>query len=446
MKTIQYYLEKTDREKILDRLAYDLLCDPLQLLELDSLPVKEIQEKYKKHMSGFIDHLLSLEPQPSDHMVLYMCDAVSYDGQRGQGDKTICLVDMNELRKDIHAPGYGFEMSPLEQTLGYLVADNKLTQDYMTDLLAQYLNEVSFFGTEPEQRKKQISQVHEDLGRSMESLKEGKGIPAKEALKEMARQYGFPVDEEDEKQDTLKSRIIKAEVEYSRYCHWRERKRILECAGFEAPEYSSLDVPEGTYAVHFCEMPSRDCARVWIGNDSSKYIDFHGFIADHSVIDWFEKYGSSVDEDWEFYYPQLARRMYLNAIQDRGYDRETAEQIIRYLPQTDTKYISVNVSQMIKLFEAGEPPTIPDECDPAKKKIAEDEPDFWDTEPYSPMGAKAEHQGYIKGVVRAYKRLSEEVQVPVKDLVEKSGMTEETKKEVLELLENEEGGQKKQME
>ena len=269
-----------------------------------------------------------------------------------------------------------------------------------------------------------------------EELKEGKGIPAKEALEEIARKYGFPVDEEDERQDALKRRIIEVEVEYSRYCHWRERKRILECAGFEAPEYSSHDEPEGIYAVHFCEMPSRDCARVWIGEDSSKYVDYSGFIANHAIIDWFEKYGSTIDEDWEFYYPQLARRMYLNAIQDRGYDRETAEQIIKYLPQTDTKYISVNVSQMIKMFEAGKPPMIPEGCEPAKKKIADNEPDFWDTEPYSPMGARAEHQGYVKGLAETFRRLSMEKEVPVKSLVEDSGMTEETIKEVLELLEN----------
>ena len=237
MKTVQTYLRESDREKLLDSIAYDKLCDTLLLLEYKDKTIAEIQDAVKKRMNGLIDYLISLEVVPSDHDVLYLTEATSYDKQYNNESHTLHLINLEEIRKDIYATSYAFELSDWSETLGYLVADNKLTQDYMTELLTQYLHEITFCGTDPEARKERVRNIFEDLDQSMKEIDEGQTVSADDMFEELSREYGFPIDEKDPKQDDLHSKVIEAEVRYSRYCTWRERSRILESLGEKPPAF-----------------------------------------------------------------------------------------------------------------------------------------------------------------------------------------------------------------
>lgn len=241
MKTIQEYLRNADRGQLLAALANDALYNTIFLLEYKEKTIDEIQNAVKVNMNAFIDHLPSLKTKPSDHMVMYMNKASSFDRRFNHEDKTLFLIDINEIRKDLYASSYAFEMSPWEKTLGYLVADNKLTQDYKTDLLTQYLHEISFFGTVPEKRQITIDEIHADLDQSMKEIEEGKTIPAEKVFNDLAEEFGFPLDEEDDFQDELKKEIFEAEFRYSRYCHWRERSRILTSLGYPVPTFEEAE-------------------------------------------------------------------------------------------------------------------------------------------------------------------------------------------------------------
>ena len=50
MKTIKEHLAEADRKRLLDALAYHFLEDPIYLLELKDLAVKDIMEKYSRHI------------------------------------------------------------------------------------------------------------------------------------------------------------------------------------------------------------------------------------------------------------------------------------------------------------------------------------------------------------------------------------------------------------
>ena len=231
MKTVQTVLREADRDRLLDSLAYDILYDTQLLLELKNRTITEIQEACCNHMNAFIDCLLSLKTEASDHMVLYMCEATIFDKACTHEDKTLHLIDINEIRQDINASSYGFEFTDWGEAMGYLVSDNKLTQDYLYDLLSQFLNEISFFGIDPEERREKVKEVHDELDQAMEDVKAGHTIPAEQVFRELAEEHGFPVDEKDDFADSLKSEIFAAQYNYSRYCHWRERSRILESIG-----------------------------------------------------------------------------------------------------------------------------------------------------------------------------------------------------------------------
>lgn len=241
MKTVQEYLRQANRERLLDAMAYDTLCDTLLLMKYRDRTTEEIQDACKKHMDEFIDYLLSIEAVPSDHMVLYMTNASIFHRGFNQADKMLCLTDINEVRKDIYAVCYAFELSPWEETLGFLVADNKLTQDYMIELLSQFLNELSFFGSDPEQHREEVEKVFADLDQSMKDVEAGHTIPAEEVFEELRKEYGWPVDEKDDFQDQLHSEIIEADMKYSRYCEWRERSRILKSLGETAPSFEEAE-------------------------------------------------------------------------------------------------------------------------------------------------------------------------------------------------------------
>lgn len=73
MKTIQEYLRNTDRDHLLNALAYYALYDTILLLEYKEKTIDEIQNAVRMKMNAFIDHLLSLKTNPSDHMVVYLC-------------------------------------------------------------------------------------------------------------------------------------------------------------------------------------------------------------------------------------------------------------------------------------------------------------------------------------------------------------------------------------
>lgn len=244
MKTVQIVLREADRDRLLDMLTYDILYDTQLLLELKDRTIENIQEACRSHMNAFIEYLFSLEAAPSDHMVLYMCEASSFDRAYNHEDKTLNLININEIRQDIYASSYGFEFSDWSEALGYLVADNKLTQDYLYVLLAQFLNEISFFGTDPEEHRKKVEETYADLDQAMEEAKAGHTIPAEQVFRELAEEHGFPVDEKDAFADSMRSEIFAAQYKHSRYCHWRERSRILASIGEAGVSFEEAEMQQ----------------------------------------------------------------------------------------------------------------------------------------------------------------------------------------------------------
>ena len=220
MKTIKEHLAEADRKRLLDALAYHFLEDPIYLLELKDMAVKDIMEKYSRHMDAFIERLLEIDAEENQGMVFYLYS--DYD----KGD-ALDLVSIEEISSDIEAPGHDFSFSGWGSSLGCLVADTKQTQDGLNSLLAQYLLEAGLFGTDSDARERKLEEVTSDLDKSMQDMKAGKGKPADEVFDEIRRKHGFPVPEKDPEQDELKSRVYSAIAEYGMYSRTRERKRIL---------------------------------------------------------------------------------------------------------------------------------------------------------------------------------------------------------------------------
>ena len=221
MKTIKEHLAEADRKRLLDALSYHFLEDPIHLLELKDMAVKDIMDRYSQHMDAFIDRLLAIDALENPGMVFYPYS--DYDK-----DDVIDLVSIEEISSDIEAPGHDFSFSDWGSSLGCLVADTRQTQDDIISLLAQYLIEAGFFGTDRESREKKLEEVTAGLDEAVSHMKEEEGKPAEEVIDEIRRKHGFPVPEEDPEQDALERKIYSAIAEYGMYSRTRERKRILD--------------------------------------------------------------------------------------------------------------------------------------------------------------------------------------------------------------------------
>ena len=69
-------------------------------------------------MSQLIDYLLTLEAEPSDHMVFYLCDSKMDERGFCHTDHSLALVDTNEISKDLDASSYGIVITGWEESLG----------------------------------------------------------------------------------------------------------------------------------------------------------------------------------------------------------------------------------------------------------------------------------------------------------------------------------------
>ena len=241
MKTVQEYLRNADREALLNSLAYDEIYNSNLLLELKDLTITEIKYAYKKDMNAFIDNLLNMKVEPSDHKVLYLSNICPDIGRNSYQDKELKLIDLNEIRKDINASSYAFEFTPWEEALGYLVADTKLTQDYINELLVQFIQEISFFGTDREGHQKEVDKVFADIEESMKEIEEGRTLTSEEVFEKLRKERGRPIKEKDPVQERYEHEYLTAKFKYNRYCTWRERSRILTSLGETPPTFEEAE-------------------------------------------------------------------------------------------------------------------------------------------------------------------------------------------------------------
>ena len=219
METIQVCLRRADRERLLNDLANYLIKDELLILEMKDRKISEIQDSYKNSMKTFIDSLLSIDAVATPNMIFYMCDSFSFGRHSEHWNNTICLVDIEKIRKDIYAPGYCCGFMDWKDTLGYYVADNKTTQDYISELLAQYLVETSSFGIEPKHREDRINEIFSGLEKAEKDVEEGRTYTHDEVYENLRLKYGLPIKEKDEIRENLRAEIMKAEYRFTRYCH-----------------------------------------------------------------------------------------------------------------------------------------------------------------------------------------------------------------------------------
>ena len=154
----------------------------------------------------------------------------------------------------------------------------------------------------------------------------------------------------------------------------------------------NAEITDTAQVVYFCVSPLQDSMRLWVGNDPDKYVDraFVGAGEDtaFALEDWFEEHGRFQEENWNDCFPQRCRKMYLDYIARQGYSEEESLEIFQYLPLTDSELLSINTSEMIKMWKEKAKIIEPYKTQHWKKRAVHGQEDLWADNIYAEQGVE----------------------------------------------------------
>lgn len=104
---------------------------------------KKKDKKFRKRMKKYIKSLTEMKPKKSD-LVAFVSHTMDLDGVTPKPVFNIKVL--NELT----GPNYGLEMTPLKEALAIKIVMTWKTRHYLYELLADMINDLTFFGWKQE--------------------------------------------------------------------------------------------------------------------------------------------------------------------------------------------------------------------------------------------------------------------------------------------------------
>ncbi len=217
MKTVQEWLKATDTETLTDTYLANYPID-YQTISSRELTLGEIRDRTRENMIDFIERMKSLEVRTDNKpMVFFACR--QYDD--GMESVAVSLCGNEELCTAEKPDSYAWDLTPFSEVLGYYIAETKLTIGKIYDVLAGIIEEMTFFGFDPEEREKE--KAKEDLLAAIEEIEDGNCDTEKYyTLDEFRERLGMKPREPDPEGDELKRDIVRAECAYNAYQRKKE--------------------------------------------------------------------------------------------------------------------------------------------------------------------------------------------------------------------------------
>lgn len=224
MKTIQQVIREMDSEKIEKAYFYEF---PVELWEIDGLEDKtlgKIKERISVRFQAFIERLrkMEIEKRDDEQRILFAYKAQSDEASLGIEVGMLQVGELFEKDDLTEVQTYSYMFTEQKEALGFLVADTKLTQDNLMDVIVQFLNEVSLFGYEQERLKIEIDRLEESIEQLNKYPERFKAFSSEEIRMEL----GIPKDEEYPEEQEKKRKFYEAAMEYTNYCKCIEIERI----------------------------------------------------------------------------------------------------------------------------------------------------------------------------------------------------------------------------
>lgn len=226
VKTVQELLKEVDKEQLINEYFYTYPIKVSDIKEEDSgLTIKEVKERRRKTMEKYINRLINLKVELSDDgddYILFAYNVFMEDFE----NVDYALISKKELLFEIgfeeegNCTNYSFMLSNQEEIMRYLVADTKLTQDNIYDLLVYVLYEASWFGYENEDLEEEKQKLEE----ATKEIEEGKYSSF--TIEDMREELGLPQKEQDKRQEELLKKIFHTTYDFSQYSFKKEARRV----------------------------------------------------------------------------------------------------------------------------------------------------------------------------------------------------------------------------
>ena len=243
MRTVQYYLKTLDREKLEETffqtypIHYEEWATDREKLDL---PVGGIREWEHIQFRNYVDRLCSMTPAETD----------SREGKTGVIYTFRCLDFGREwdLETALFFPenDWAYEVQSPEEILGYLVADNELTQLNIYETIANVLFEASFFGYDDEERESEAGKILNTIEEAKKEVEEYQANPHRDhkapptvSLEDQLKDSEVREDDlflnqlkmgaaESPRQLALRNHIKELMREYTSLSHQREREKAVK--------------------------------------------------------------------------------------------------------------------------------------------------------------------------------------------------------------------------
>ena len=227
MKPVQAYLQELDTEKLINTYLSE---NPINYEESRAahpdLTVQQIRDAWQSRLRDFIRQLSEMtvcKPEDGKQSILYVCRTV----KDGIHEPYFGMVHLDELLgKGTEIEDYAYEFTPQEVIIGFLVAETPLTQHYIYELIADVLNEASFFGFAQEDLAENLQKLKE----ADEEVRSGKCqlTTLEEMEKEWEEEFGITFDKESEDEAELHRKVTEAGLKYHQHSRQKELTAIRE--------------------------------------------------------------------------------------------------------------------------------------------------------------------------------------------------------------------------
>lgn len=226
MKTVQEWLNELDIDLLIQDYLY---IDPVKYdnhEEKLNKTVQEVMDEHIKNVRNFINRMRTIPvkvPEDGRQCILYARRTIE-DGVPSQAFE---LVHKDELLEKGHeALDYAYYFSEQAEIAGYFVADTPLTLACIYDLIADVMNEASYFGYEQEYLEESIQRVKS----AAQEVEEGTAVThsANEVFADLCDESDTVSLYNDKDGWDLYHKILEAESEYMNYFRDKELDALIE--------------------------------------------------------------------------------------------------------------------------------------------------------------------------------------------------------------------------
>ena len=225
MRTVQEILKALDTERLIDTYLYH---SPIRYEAFPDKTVQEIQDRFKAVLRDFISRLRNMEihtPEDGSQCLFYVhrCIRDEFD------EVSFCLIDVDEfLEKDYDCRSYAYEFTEQAEIMGYLVAETPLMNHYIYDLMAEIMDEASFFGFEQERLKEERDELGRRI-REVENMKNGENGFIGESWEDVRKEMGLDsLDQESPDEKEIHDEVRAVVIKYSDHSMRKELDAVRE--------------------------------------------------------------------------------------------------------------------------------------------------------------------------------------------------------------------------